>query len=107
MMEGDVMKKRITSGNLPGYKEESTSGNREVSHLDILLALERLNGEVSALRALMESHILATTTIQRDHESRLRQVEKAVQSGRGIAVFLGAAIALLGALGAWINISPK
>lgn len=80
--------------------------NPEVGNIDILLSLERLYGEVSALRTLMEGHIHTTNMIHKDHESRLRQVERAVQSGRGVMVFLAAAVALLGALGAWINISP-
>lgn len=101
------MEPHVKTGKKPVSTEEKTSDPREVSHLDIMLSLERLYGEISALRALMETHILATTAVQRDHEARLRQVEKAVQSGRGVALFLGAAIALIGALGAWINISPK
>lgn len=79
-----------------------------ISHVDLLLSIEKLTGEVTATRELMAVHMAAVTEVQKDHEGRLRLAERQIHVWRGVSSFLVLAVGALGAVGAWASsILPK
>jgi hypothetical protein len=74
---------------------------QEVSQSDILVAIEKVSGEVSGLRAIMELKMVECEETADDHEERLRSTERSIQRGKGAIGILMSGIAFLGVIGGW------
>lgn len=75
----------------------------DVTHVEILVAIEGIKGDINGLRGIMESHAVINNRTHHDHENRLRTAEKSIQAGRGVIGFLVMSVGALGAFGAWAS----